>query len=271
MSPRLAPALGLAAACVLLTGVGAVAISIGSGPVEPTEIAGAVLRPSSLTSTARSVLPSRVNTDRAVRATPTSLPHIGVAAATPPAPSSTVPVGPTPSTAAAALPAGSSAVPASPGAGFAAGAPAARSADSTPADQWAQAVFQAVNQARTAHALAALSWSGNLQLSAHRHNLAMAASDTLSHQVPGEAGLGARETAAGVSWTFAAENIAWTTDRTAAGALAIESQMYAETAPDDAHKRNILSRSVTAVGIDVYLDAAHGRLWLTEDFSGYQP
>jgi hypothetical protein len=49
--------------------------------------------------------------------------------------------------------------------------------------------------------------------------------------------------------------------------LSIEAAMMAERAPNDGHRRNILSRSVTAIGIDVYWDKAHHKLWLTEDFA----
>jgi uncharacterized protein YkwD len=154
------------------------------------------------------------------------------------------------------------------GPGFVNSPPALRAATGSAYDSYAQAVFQAVNRARVAHHLPALAWSPGLQTSAHRHNLTMARANTLSHQVDGEPSLGERETAAGVQWTFAAENIGWTTDRSQDGALDIEARMYGETAPNDAHRRNILSTSATALGVDVYIDAAHGRLWLTEDFSG---
>jgi uncharacterized protein YkwD len=132
---------------------------------------------------------------------------------------------------------------------------------------WAKAVYQAVNEARAGQQLPALAWSPQLQQSAHQHNLAMAAANTLSHQVGDEPGLGARETAAGVQWHFAAENIGWTTAQSKAGALVIEASMFAETAPADAHRLNILSTSAQAIGIDVLIDASHGRLWLTEDFA----
>jgi uncharacterized protein YkwD len=133
---------------------------------------------------------------------------------------------------------------------------------------FAKAVFQAVNEARAGQHLPPLAWNQQLQQSAHRHNLAMAAADTLAHQVGDEPPLGARETAAGVQWSFAAENIGWTTARNRSGALALEASMFAEQPPADAHRRNILSTSASAIGIDVLIDASHGRLWLTEDFAG---
>ena len=48
--------------------------------------------------------------------------------------------------------------------------------------------------------------------------------------------------------------------------LALEKQMYHEVAPNDGHRVNILSRTFTQVGIDVYYDARHHKIWFTQDF-----
>jgi len=134
-------------------------------------------------------------------------------------------------------------------------------------DQIAQSVLNALNSSRSQAGLPALRWSSALQRSAHQHNLAMAAANQLSHQLPGEATLGARESQQGVSWTFAAENIGWTSDISTNGALAMEASMLGEQPPNDGHRQNILSSQANSIGIDVVLDRAHGRLWLTEDFA----
>ena len=131
----------------------------------------------------------------------------------------------------------------------------------------AAAVVAAINSARAQQGLSALTVSADLQASAHAHDLAMATANQLSHQLPGEPDIGARETNAGVTWTAAGENIGWTTDMTQAGALSIEASMVGERPPNDGHRRNILSSTFTVVGVDIYLDPAHGRLWLTEDFA----
>jgi uncharacterized protein YkwD len=131
----------------------------------------------------------------------------------------------------------------------------------------AAAIVAAINSARAQHGLPALIVFSGLQSSAHAHDLAMAAANELSHQLPGEPDLGTRETKAGVSWTAAGENIGWTSDMSQAGVLSIEASMLGETPPDDGHRRNILSSTYTAVGVDVLLDQTHGRLWLTEDFA----
>lgn len=275
VSSRLAPALGLAAACAMLTGVGVIAISTASGTGQPTEIAGAVLLP---TSAPARVTPSLAAKEKSTRpsshrpsetapssagSTPTQPGPDPSSVSTSAGPSSPASDGTTPPATTASAPA-----PSSTSGGGLTGAPPLRTTTGTTRDTMAQAVFEAVNQARAAHNLPPLQWSSALQTSAHRHNLAMAQANTLSHQVDGEPSLGARETAAGVDWTFAAENIGWTTEQTEAGALDIENRMAGETAPNDAHKRNILTTSATSLGVDVYIDAAHGRLWLTEDFSG---
>ena len=42
--------------------------------------------------------------------------------------------------------------------------------------------------------------------------------------------------------------------------------MYNEVAPYDGHRLNILNRHYRDVGIDIYMDAAHHKMWLTQDF-----
>lgn len=134
-------------------------------------------------------------------------------------------------------------------------------------DTIAQDVFQAINTDRAKAGLAPLTWSQNLVNSAHAHNLAMQNANQLSHQLPGEAGLGDRETAAGVNWTWAAENIGVTSDQTANGALGLHQAMMGEQPPDDGHRQNILTTSGNHIGVDVVIDSTHGSLWLTEDFA----
>jgi uncharacterized protein YkwD len=131
----------------------------------------------------------------------------------------------------------------------------------------ATSVLHLLNSERAANRLPALAMSANLVSSGRRHNLAMAAANTLSHQLPGEAYFATRISEAGVAWHYAAENVGWTTDQSAGGADGLELQMYNEKAPDNGHRLNILSTAVHYVGIDVYLDARTGKLWLTEDFA----
>ena len=133
-------------------------------------------------------------------------------------------------------------------------------------------VLALINQARSAAGLAPLTITAGLNSSASAHNSRMAGGCGLSHQCPGEPDLGARETAAGVHWTAAGENIgeggpvANTTAAIAQMAVGLTQSMLNEKPPDDGHRRNILSSSFTHIGIAVFRDS-RGTVWLTQDFS----
>jgi uncharacterized protein YkwD len=252
MTARLAPALGLSTAALLLVVVGVGAMSLTDASSAPRSTALAVLSSTSPTSSAppARVVPqqSSVTSARPTRSAPV------IATASPKSFASQSPAVPSTS-------------PSGVSGNFAPKLPAVPGTGATSSSQDARAVFDAINHARLAQHLPALTWSSRLQLSAQRHNLVMAADNTLAHQVGDEGSLGQRENQAGIRWSFAAENIGWTTTRSLDGALGIQSSMLAESAPDDAHRRNILSRDAHAVGIAVLVDAQHGRLWLTEDFA----
>jgi uncharacterized protein YkwD len=100
----------------------------------------------------------------------------------------------------------------------------------------------------------------------------MAAGCGLSHQCPAEPSLGARETAAGVEWTAAGENIgeggpvADTSAAITQMAVALTQDMLNEKPPDDGHRLNILSSTFTHIGITIQL-SADGTVWMTQDFS----
>jgi uncharacterized protein YkwD len=144
------------------------------------------------------------------------------------------------------------------------GQPQAAAATTTEAA--ARTVFGMINAERAANRLPALASSAALTVSAHAHNLAMAAAGVMSHQLPGEAGLGTRISRVGIRWHAIAENIGYNGAHSIAGAQVLAALMYGERAPNDGHRRNVLSNAVRYVGIDTYIDAT-GRLWLTEDFA----
>jgi uncharacterized protein YkwD len=137
-----------------------------------------------------------------------------------------------------------------------------------PADE----VLALINQARSQAGLPALTFSAGLNQSASQHNSTMAAGCGLSHQCPGEPAIGDRETAAGVHWTAAGENIGEegpvsdTTAAIAQAGVALTQDMLNEQPPNDGHRKNILSTSYTHIGIAVYRDSK-GTVWLTQDFS----
>jgi uncharacterized protein YkwD len=147
-------------------------------------------------------------------------------------------------------------------------APSAQTGGTTATEnQIAQAVFQAINQSRAQSGLPPLTWSTALANSARQHDLTMQAANTLSHQLPGEAGLGDRERQQGINWSWAAENIGETSDLTANGAQGLHQAMMSEQPPNDGHRQNILTTSGTSVGVAILIDQQHGELWLTEDFT----
>jgi uncharacterized protein YkwD len=144
-------------------------------------------------------------------------------------------------------------------------------AGATSSDAAAQ-VLALINQARASAGLAPLTVTAGLDSSASTHNATMASGCGLSHQCPGEADLGARETAAGVHWTAAGENIgeggpvANSTSAIAQMAVGLTQSMLNEQPPNDGHRLNILSTSFTHIGIAVFRDSS-GTVWLTQDFS----
>ncbi|HEX3712469.1 MAG TPA: CAP domain-containing protein [Trebonia sp.] len=157
-----------------------------------------------------------------------------------------------------------------PGSGPASPAPGGSSGtqDSSAAAQ----VLALINQARSAAGLPALTVTSGLDASSSAHNLKMAAGCGLSHQCPGEAAIGNRETAAGVVWTAAGENIGEggpvsdTSAAIAQMAVGLTQSMLDEQPPNDGHRMNILSSTFTHIGIAVYRDSS-GTVWLTQDFS----
>jgi uncharacterized protein YkwD len=130
----------------------------------------------------------------------------------------------------------------------------------------AQAVFAQINQERASQGLPALQWSNALVQSAHNHNLMMQQDNQLSHQLTGEPALGTRITNVGITWQQAAENIGVGGGNPTTAATGLNTDMFNEKPPDDGHRLNILSTN-TLVGIDVFVDTTHNKVWLTEDFA----
>jgi uncharacterized protein YkwD len=138
----------------------------------------------------------------------------------------------------------------------------------TPADH----VLALINQARASAGLPPLTVTAGLDASASAHNLRMADGCGLTHVCPGEPAIGARETAAGVNWTAAGENIGEggpmpdTTAAMAQMAVTLTQDMLNEQPPDDGHRLNILSSTFTHIGIAVDRNRS-GTVWMTQDFS----
>ncbi|MEP7180232.1 MAG: CAP domain-containing protein [Pseudonocardiales bacterium] len=152
-----------------------------------------------------------------------------------------------------------------------AGATATAAPSRGQAVSWSTAVFNLLNAERVANHVAPLIGSVNLTTIAHLHNVKMAAYNTTSHQLPGELPPRTRIAQAGFSAVIAGENLAQTTDWTAAGALARHVAMYTETPAAIGNRANIYNGTYRYVGVDVAVDAAHHKLWITEDFSTRPP
>jgi uncharacterized protein YkwD len=131
---------------------------------------------------------------------------------------------------------------------------------------WGRAVLKELNVERRAHHLPALKMDQRLRLSARWHNLTMARFNTMSHQLPGESDFANRISRAGYRWSYAGENIGWNSRMSQSGVVALEKVMYREKAPNDGHRLNILSGKFKNVGVDVYVDKKHHKVWLTTDF-----
>jgi uncharacterized protein YkwD len=129
------------------------------------------------------------------------------------------------------------------------------------------AVLRILNNERAVFGLRPLHMAPALRLSARRHNVQMARYNEMSHQLPGEPDFAQRITNAGYNWSWAGENIAWNSDISLAGVALLERLMYREKPPNDAHRLNILSTHYRNVGVDVYVDRAHDKVWLTTDFA----
>ena len=133
-------------------------------------------------------------------------------------------------------------------------------------------VLALINGARSAAGLPALTVTSGLEATSSAHNSLMASGCGLSHQCPGEPAIGDRETAAGIHWTAAGENIgdggpvADTTTAITQLVVTLTQDMLNEQPPNDGHRLNILSTSFTHIGIAVYRSSS-GTVWLTQDFS----
>lgn len=131
---------------------------------------------------------------------------------------------------------------------------------------YAQAMLRLLNKERAWHHLRPLTMNAKLIHSAHLHDKRMARADELSHQLPGEAFFATRISRAHYRWIAAGENIGWNSRMSLAGLRELERMMFRERPPNDGHRLNILSRTFRNVGIDVYFDAAHHKMWFTQDF-----
>jgi uncharacterized protein YkwD len=119
-----------------------------------------------------------------------------------------------------------------------------------------RALLNSINQERMVHGLGALQWNDALANSARKHAQRMAAQGKISHQFSGEPDLASRARAAGVHYTWLAENV----DQ-GPNAPTIH-QSFMKSAP---HRGNILDGDKDSAGIGVV--AHRGQLFAVEDFA----
>jgi uncharacterized protein YkwD len=138
------------------------------------------------------------------------------------------------------------------------------------ADTVIDQVLAHINAARTQAGLTALTLNADLARASELHNQLMIGGCGLSHQCPGEAGLGDRFTAQGVRWTSAGENIGYGSAGSSQAAIVaaangLTDSMLAEQPPNDGHRRNLLNTGFRQIGLAVDRDA-NGLVWMTQDF-----
>jgi uncharacterized protein YkwD len=121
-------------------------------------------------------------------------------------------------------------------------------------------IFDAANQARRSQGLARLKWDGSLARAAHQHAVAMARQGSLSHQFPGEPGLAARASHAGVYFISLSENVAQGPDATNI------SEQWTESPQ---HRQNLLDPEMNVIGVGVV--ERNGELFAVEDFAKIKP
>ncbi|MFI1992636.1 CAP domain-containing protein [Actinoplanes sp. NPDC020271] len=142
----------------------------------------------------------------------------------------------------------------------------------SPDEQVVEQVLAHLNAARKAEGLSALKLDDDLSKASTLHNKLMINGCGLSHQCSGEGDIGKRFTAQGVEWGSAGENIGYGSSGSSASAIikaanGLTDSMLAEVAPNDGHRKNLLSKSFTRIGLSIVRDSK-GVTWMTQDFVG---
>ena len=134
----------------------------------------------------------------------------------------------------------------------------------------AEQVLAHINAARKAEGLGTLSLDADLSRAAAKHTQLMIDGCGLSHQCPGEGGLGDRFSAQGVRWSAAGENIGYgssgaSDDAKVEAANGLTDSMLAEVPPNDGHRKNLLNPGFGRIGLSIVRDSK-GVTWMTQDF-----
>ncbi|MEU7907203.1 CAP domain-containing protein [Actinoplanes sp. NPDC049118] len=133
-------------------------------------------------------------------------------------------------------------------------------------------VLAHINSARAGEGLPPYRLDSSLSKAAALHNQLMIDGCELSHQCPGEGGIGDRFSAQGVNWSSAGENIGFGSAGSSNSAIVraangLTDSMLAEVPPEDGHRKNLLSKGFKRIGLSVVRDGK-GIVWMTQDFVG---
>lgn len=127
------------------------------------------------------------------------------------------------------------------------------------ADEFELKVLELVNIERAKQGLSALTWDSSLAAVAEAHSLDMAQNNFFSHtNLKGQSPFD-RMKAFGISYSYAAENIA-------AGQKTPESVMESWM-NSEGHRKNILNKNVTKLGVGYVKGGSYGTYW-TQNFAG---
>ena len=124
---------------------------------------------------------------------------------------------------------------------------------SSPAEQL---IFVLANQERQKRGIAPLAWDANLAAAARMHAMRMAKANTISHQLAGEADLGARAMQSGAHFSVVAENVAMAPSA---------AMIHDEWMHSPGHRANLLDPRLDALGVAVVQQG--GELFAVQDFS----
>lgn len=132
-------------------------------------------------------------------------------------------------------------------------------------------VLAHINAARSDAGLDPYTLDATLSEAAAIHNQLCIDNGTLNHQFGGEAPIGERFV--GVQWSSAGENLGLASSGSSDAdivdaANGSTDSMLAEVAPDDGHKRNLLSKDFKRIGLSVVRDPDSKIMYMTQDFVG---
>jgi uncharacterized protein YkwD len=133
-------------------------------------------------------------------------------------------------------------------------------------------VLAHINAARAEEGLPALRLDSSLSKASALHNQLMINGCGLEHRCSGEGDIGKRFSAQGVNWSSAGENIGFGSAKSSNSAIigaanGLTDSMLAEVPPEDGHRKNLLSKGFTRIGLSVVRDGK-GLVWMTQDFVG---